>query len=123
MCGKLAIVKSDAMRSRRVAIGLLILVCSLACDRDVAVATGVDEAKANRIMVALGRHGIEGNKLSDESGAFDVLVKSDRVQEAIQVLEGKRTAERSVDAPSIVLPPPLPRRLDDPARRIIDRVT
>jgi type III secretion protein J len=62
---------------------------SLACTR--VVATGLEEADANRGVVALARAGVDAEKLADpqSEGRFELMVGRDEATIAISVLAGE----------------------------------
>jgi type III secretion protein J len=96
------------MRLALAALGLLTCLAGVGCAREVA--TGLDEADANRGVVALARAGVDAEKAPDPTseGHFKITVGRDEATVAISVLASEEIPRAKVlgPAPAGLLPSP-----------------
>lgn len=80
---------------------LFILPCLL-CACSVPIAAGLDDAEANRVVVALGRQSVDANKEVDPAaeGRWRVTVAHDDVAHALALMQGEELPRR--DPPGVL---------------------
>lgn len=89
-------------------VGVVLAVVALGCTREVAA--GLDEADANRGVVALARANVDAEKIADQNaeGRFKLVVGRDEATVAISVLAGEeipRPRSAVITSPGVIPSP------------------